>query len=233
MELWKIALSSLGSVTVLYLLTRLIGPRQITELSVFDYLNSITIGSIAAEMALTKTLADFTEALAATLIYGGATLLISYLTLWLPRLRPLLIGRSSTLFSGGRFHRESMKRAKLDLNEFLMSARSAGYFSLSEIECAILEPNGRISFLEKGGSRAVTPEDLSLSVSEAEAPYTVIMDHKIQKEALRRSGYGEAWLLDAIRREGSRLSDVFLATLTQSGRLELFGEQTQKRHAAK
>ena len=77
MELWRIALSALGSVTALYLLTRLIGPRQVTELSVFDYLNSITIGSIAAEMALTKTVADFTEALTATLIYGGATLLIS------------------------------------------------------------------------------------------------------------------------------------------------------------
>lgn len=233
MELWRIALSALGSVTTLYLLTRLIGPRQVTELSVFDYLNSITIGSIAAEMALTKTVADFTEALTATLIYGGATLLISYLTLWLPRLRPLLMGRSSTLFSGGVFHRDSMKRAKLDLNEFLMSARSAGYFSLSEIECAILEPNGRISFLEKGASRAVTPEDLSLSVPEAEAPYTVVMEHKLQRETLRRVGYEETWLLDAIKKEGYRLSEVFLATLTQSGRLELFGESKKNGHTAK
>lgn len=225
MDILKILLSALGSVTLLYLLTRLIGPRQVTELSVFDYLNSITIGSIAAEMALTKSLPDFLEALTATLVYGGATLGISYLTLYCPRLRPLLIGRSQTLFSSGCFHRRNMLRAKLDLNEFLMSARNAGYFSLSEIECAILEPNGRISFLPKGEARPLTPQDISLATERAEAPYTVISDHRIQSETLRRVGYDEAWLLRAVAKTGSRLSDVFLATLTQSGRLELFGEK--------
>lgn len=226
----RILLSSLGSVAVLYLLTRLIGPRQVTELTVFDYLNSITIGSIAAEMALTKTMPDFLEALIATLIYGGATLGISYLTQFCPRLRPLLIGRSRTLFSHGRFDKKNMRKSKLDLNEFLMSARNAGYFSLSEVECAILEPNGKISFLPKSEHRPLTPKDTDLTVEKAEAPYIVVMEGKTQEEPLARAGFDRTWLSRALREKSVDIADVFLATLTESGTLEIFSEK-KSRHA--
>ena len=215
---------------MLYLLTRLIGPRQVTELTVFDYLNSITIGSIAAEMALTKTLPDFLEALIATLVYGIATLGISYLTQFCPRLRPILIGRSLTLFSGGRFDKKNMRRSKLDLNEFLMGARNAGYFSLSEVECAILEPNGKISFLPKSDARPLTPKDVAIETEKAEAPFTVIMEGKIQGETLGRAGFDETWLTRALSERGSRAAEIFLATVTESGTLEIFLEK-KSRHA--
>ena len=230
MDYVRILLSSLGSVVVLYLLTRLIGPRQVTELTVFDYLNSITIGSIAAEMALTKTLPDFLEALIATLVYGIATLGISYLTQFCPRLRPILIGRSLTLFSGGRFDKQNMRRSKLDLNEFLMGARNAGYFSLSEVECAILEPNGKISFLPKSDARPLTPKDVAIETEKAEAPFTVIMEGKIQGETLGRAGFDETWLTRTLSERGSRAAEIFLATVTESGTLEIFLEK-KSRHA--
>ena len=230
MDYVRILLSSLGSVVVLYLLTRLIGPRQVTELTVFDYLNSITIGSIAAEMAFTKTLPDFLEALIATLVYGIATLGISYLTQFCPRLRPILIGRSLTLFSGGRFDKKNMRRSKLDLNEFLMGARNAGYFSLSEVECAILEPNGRISFLPKSDARPLTPKDVAIETEKAEAPFTVIIDGKIQGETLGRAGFDETWLTRALSERDSRAAEIFLATVTESGTLEIFLEK-KSRHA--
>lgn len=230
MDYVRILLSSLGSVVVLYLLTRLIGPRQVTELTVFDYLNSITIGSIAAEMAFTKTLPDFLEALIATLVYGIATLGISYLTQFCPRLRPILIGRSLTLFSGGRFDKKNMRRSKLDLNEFLMGARNAGYFSLSEVECAILEPNGKISFLPKSDARPLTPKDVAIETEKAEAPFTVIIDGKIQGETLGRAGFDETWLTRALSERDSRADEIFLATVTESGTLEIFLEK-KSRHA--
>lgn len=226
----RILLSSLGSVAVLYLLTRLIGPRQVTELTVFDYLNSITIGSIAAEMALTKTLPDFLEALIATLVYGIATLGISYLTQFFPRLRPILVGRSLTLFSNGRFDKKNMQKSKLDLNEFLMGARNAGYFSLAEVECAILEPNGRISFLPKSDTRPLTPKDAGIPTEKAEAAYTVVMEGRIQSETLRRAGFDETWLTRALSERGTRAKDAFLATVTEGGTLEVFLEK-KSRHA--
>ena len=59
-EIWIIPLSTLLSIVVLFLLSRLIGCRQVSELNLFDYINSITIGSLAA---------DLTQATDETIVY--------------------------------------------------------------------------------------------------------------------------------------------------------------------
>ena len=132
MEWLKILLAAPLSYVALFLITKLIGYRQISQLSIFDYVNGITIGSIAAEMAteLEKPL----QPLLAMAIYCLLVVLTSWLTTHSVRMRRWLTGRTLVLLQNGTLYRENLKKAKLDVNEFLTQCRDSGYFGFRNEE---------------------------------------------------------------------------------------------------
>lgn len=143
MEWLKILLVAPLSYVALFLITKLIGYRQISQLSIFDYVNGITIGSIAAEMAteLEKPL----QPLLAMAIYCLLVVLTSWLTTHSVRMRRWLTGRTLVLLQNGTLYRENLKKAKLDVNEFLTQCRDSGYFDLNDIQLALLETTSSAS----------------------------------------------------------------------------------------
>ena len=162
------------SIVVLFFLTRLSGKRQIAQMSTFDYVNSITIGSIAAELA--TNLEEWYRPLTALLLYGAVTWAAHYAACKSLAVRTFLSGRSSTLMENGTIYKKELAKAGIDLNEFLGQARIAGYFDLNEIESAFLETSGQISFLPKSLNRPATPEDLQLHPDRAAAWTDLILD---------------------------------------------------------
>ena len=212
MELLNIVLTSIGSVVVLFILTKLMGKRQLSQLSMFDYINGITIGSIAAEMA-TSLEDDFLKPLLAMVIYALFSILISYVSCKSIVLRKFLSGEPLVLMKNGKIYENNLKKAKLDIDEFLVQCRNSGYFDVSNIEEALLEPNGKISFLPISKQRPVTPQDLNLSVPKDAFVINVIVDGNIMKENLKYTGNEEKWLKKQLDKQGiSRVEDVFLAT---------------------
>ena len=161
METLKIIGLSLGSITVLFILTKIVGQREMSGLSIFDFTIAITIGSIAAEMS-TSLENNFLQPLTAMIIYTVVTLIISYINMKSVKLRPIFSGKTLILYDNGTLFKENFKKAKIDLNEFLSQCRTNGYFNLSDIKTALLEENGKISFLVrylqqyKGGVRNET-----------------------------------------------------------------------------
>lgn len=146
MLIFKIILLSLGSIVILFILTKLMGNREMSQLSMFDYVVSITIGSIAAEMS-TSLEDNFVEPAIAMIVYGLVATAISYFTCKSIKVRRVVSGRGKVLYDNGKLYRKNFIKSKLDLNEFLMQCRINGYFNLADIQTAILESNGRISFL--------------------------------------------------------------------------------------
>lgn len=146
MILIKIVFLSLGSIIILFILTKIMGNREMSQLSMFDYIVSITIGSIAAEMS-TSLENNFLEPVIAMAVYGIVATVISYFTCKSIKIRRIVSGRGKILYDNGKLYRKNLIKSKLDLNEFLMQCRINGYFNLADIQTAILEPNGRISFL--------------------------------------------------------------------------------------
>ena len=100
-------------------------------------------------------------------------------------MRSLWSGRSLVLMESGTIFKENLSRASIDLNEFLGQARVAGYFDPNEIQTAILETNGQISFLPKSGSRPVTPQDLQLTPEPVSAWYDLILDGQLMEDNLK------------------------------------------------
>lgn len=211
MDYLNILAVSTGSVIVLFLLTKLMGNRQMSQLSMFDYIIGITIGSIAAEMA-TALEGDFLKPLIAMVVYALLAFFFSWITSKSLKCRRIVTGETRILLDNGKIYRNNLKKAHLDLTEFLCLCRNSGYFNLSDLQCAILEANGKISFLPKSTKRPVTPQDLSLAPDIEKPLVTIIADGEVLEDNLQFTGNNDTWLYKELRAQGvSDPKEVFFA----------------------
>ncbi|MEG2003105.1 MAG: DUF421 domain-containing protein [Clostridia bacterium] len=214
MEYLKIALSALFSLVTLFFLTKLMGCRQMSQLSMFDYINGISIGSIAAEFATSEG-REMLKALVAMIIYAFFTLALSFLTDKSVKLRGFVAGKPYTLLKSGKFYRNNFKKCKLDINEFVVQCRVNGYFNLSDIDTAIFESNGRISFLPQTSKSPATPTSMNISIEQELIPINVIEDGKILEDNLKSIGFDLNWLKSTLK--GTSEKDVFIAMADKNG----------------
>lgn len=222
MDIIKIIFLSLGSILVLFFLTKLMGNREMSQLSMFDYVVGITIGSIAAEMS-TSLENNFWEPVFAMLVYGLVATLFSYLSCKSLNFRRFFSGRSKLLLDNGKLYRKNFIKAKLDINEFLMEARINGFFDISDIQTAILEPNGRISFLPIPTKRPTNPEDLNLNPPSNNVVFSLILDGVILKENLQKAGKNIKWLEKELQKQNiTSFKNVFLATYDNNQNLSVY-----------
>ena len=221
MDILNVILTSLLSVGVLFLLAKLMGHKQIAQLDLFDYIAGITIGSIAAELA--TELEKPWKPLIAMLIYGGFTFGCSVITSKCPRLRKYINGTPTVILDGGRFYRKNMKKAKLDLSEFMVMCREAGFFNLSDIQTAVFEYNGKLTILPVSDKRPMTPADNGLKPTQETISAEVILDGRVLGENLRRMGLDENWLDKQLAQQGFHgAKEVFLGLCDTNHQLTLF-----------
>jgi uncharacterized membrane protein YcaP (DUF421 family) len=225
-EVFSIILCSTASILTLFVLTKLMGYRQMSQLSMFDYINGITIGSIAAEMA-TSLDESILQPFLAMIVYSLFAILLSFLSSKSIRMRRIVEGKPLVLMSDGEIFESNLKKAKIDLSEFLVQCRVNGYFDVSKLEAAILEGNGRISFLPKSDDRPLTVSDVHLSVPKDDPVAVVILDGCLMKQNLKHTGRDETWLLHQIQAQGTkRVADVLLATCDRFGAVTVFPKHT-------
>lgn len=227
MSFLVLCLTALGSFGALFLVAKFIGHKQIAQLDFFDYITGITIGSIAAEMA--TELEKPWKPLTAMLIYGSVTVLLSVVTNRIPRSRKYLNGTPTILMDHGKLYRENLKKAKLDLSEFMVMCRQQGYFDLSNIQTAVFEYNGKLTILPVSSQRPVTPNDMNLA-PEQELLFTeLIMDGRILEDNLKRMGLDLTWLDKQLeQRHVHSAKDVFLAVCDRNLKFILYEKNTGK-----
>ncbi len=222
MELLKICILSFGSIIVLYILTKIMGNREMGQLSMFDYIVSITIGSIAAEMS-TSIEDNFFEPLIAMIIYALVTILISVLNNHSLKIRRFFNGASLILFDNDIFYIKNLKKAKLDINELLMQCRTNGYFNLSDIQTVILESNGKISILPKSDKKPIVPFDMNIPMEQEKITTNVILDGYLINENLKKSRHDENWLQKELSKQNNaKIEDIFLATCDDKNNLTIY-----------
>lgn len=222
MELFRIFITAVGSYIVLFILVKIMGDREISQMSMFDYINGITIGSIAAEMA-TALEDDFMKPLVAMLVYSTFAVVMAYVSCKSIKLRRFIQGRPLILLDHGRIYKDNLKKAKIDINEFLRECRVGGYFDLTKIRTAILENNGRISFLPVTSQQPVTAQQMNVNPPQETLVSNVIIDGTIIQENLRVTGNNQAWLEKQLHQQGiSDISEVFLATCDSDNKLKLY-----------
>ena len=221
MDILKLLLTALLSAGVLFVIAKILGHKQMVQLDFFDYITGITIGSIAAEMA--TELEEPWKPLAAMVVYGGVSVALSLITSKCPRSRKFINGAPTILLDSGTLYRENFKKAKLDLSEFMVLCRQAGYFDLNQIQTAVFEYNGTLSVLPVSAQRPVTPEDLDLSPTPAHLSTELILDGHILHDNLKRRGLNLKWLDKQLKAQNiPRAADVFLAVVSEENDLTVF-----------
>ena len=216
MAVLKVILQSVIALVVLFLLSRMAGKRSIHKLNSFDYVNSITIGSIAAELA--TDLEQWELPLTAMVVFGLLIALVNWATCKSMRLRRIINGKPLILYENDTIQKDNLLKAKLDINEFLTQCRLAGFFDLFQIRCAVMETNGQISFLPKSLQRPATPQDLSLKPPEEGLFVSLIFDGKVLQQNLRSFGKDMQWLHTRLHAAGiGQVSEVFFACCDQNG----------------
>lgn len=227
-EVFYIVALSLGSIVAIFILTKLMGYRQMSQMSMFDYIIGITIGSIAAEMS-TSLENHFTQPLTAMIVYAIAAFLLSKITTKSIKARRIIEGEPLVLFNNGELYKKNLKKAKIDVTEFLVQCRVNGYFDVSKLQTAILEGNGKVSFLPKVSDRPATPADFELEPEQDYMVANVILDGKIMTENLKHTGNDEKWLMNQIKGQGAgSVQDVLLATCDGSNQVTVFLKETKK-----
>lgn len=212
MEIGKVFVSSLVSLSALFILTKLMGNREMAQLSMFDYISSIAIGSIAGEMAAMST-ENLIDPLLSMTILSILTLSINYLTCKSIILRRFFQGQALLLYQDGQIFEKNMLNVKLDIGELLAECRVMGYYDLEEIHSIFLESNGKISILPLATARPVTPEDLQITPVQTLPMANVIIDGRVMKGNLQSTGKNEIWINDKLSQKGiSNINDVILAT---------------------
>lgn len=230
MDILKIILVSALSAVSLFIIAKLMGHKQISQLDFFDYITGITIGSIAAELA--TELESPWKPLIAMAVYGAISVLLSVMTIKLPRSRKFINGTPTIIMNNGKLCRENMKKAKLDLSEFMIMCRQEGYFNISDIQTAVFECNGRLTILPYSKKRPLTPCDMGVAVPDASIPTEVIMDGRILDANLKRLGLDTVWLENELKlQKYNSAKDVFLGLCDRNNKLTLFpaGTQPEKR----
>ena len=221
-------LTALLSIVVMFLLTKLMGTKQVSQMTMFDYVTGITVGSIAAELA--TELEEPAKPLTAMVVYGLVAVLISIITCKSLKLRAWITGKPLVLLENGVIYRENLKKAKLDLNEFLTYCRIGGWFDLSQLQTAVLEHNGSVSFLPKEKDRPATPTDLDLSPKQSNLPTPFIMDGQLLRDNIHQAGKEEVWVRRSLLGQGYQNErEVFLAVWDGNEKLTVFPMEEKKR----
>jgi len=220
-DAFEVVIRCIIAMTTLFFMTKLLGKKQVSELSLFDYVVGISIGNFASEMAINLE-AEFFNAMLAIVVFGILAYIISILTLKSLKLRKFFIGSPTILLEHGNLIYKNMKKSMIDVNDILSQAREMGYFDISEVEFAILEANGKISFLPKGEYKNVNIKDMNLKIEKQGLCANVIIDGNIMNDNLINIGKDEKWLLHELDVKGKNVSDILLATVDINDKIVIF-----------
>lgn len=228
MDLLKVAVCSVTSLAALFLLTKLMGNKQVSQLSMFDYIIGISIGSIAAELA--TELENPERSLLAMAIYAFIAYLVSVVTEKSVKARKIVVGRPLILYDNGKLYRRNFRKSRLDISDFLTQCRNQGYFDLADIRTAVFEYNGAVSILPAESARPLNPSDMQLSPVRQELLVNVILDGHVSEENLKRTGNNRVWLEKQLHSQGYHSEkEIFLGSVnTVDNTLSLYAANTER-----
>ena len=222
MEILQVILASVFSAIILFLIAKIIGHKQVAQLEFFDYITGITIGSIAAELATTLD-KPWWKPTISMLVFGTITVALSIITRRFARTRKFINGTPTIILNDGKLYRENMKKAKLELSEFLLLCRQEGYFNRNDIQTAVFEYNGKLSILPVSTKRPINPEDMKLNPKPEHIGTELIMDGRIMGDNLRRKGLSDDWLMKELKKQGYKnAKEIFLGICYDDNQLTLF-----------
>lgn len=221
-ECLNIAIRTIIIAVIIFFLTKLLGKKQISQLSLFDYIVGITIGSTVADIALDIE-KNFMGGVVSLVIFVLIDYLISMLTMKNITARRFLVGVPTVLVEKGTIIESGLKKCKLDINELLAEARIEGYFNIDEIDYALMEINGAISFLPKEKEKPVTKKDMKIKLDKNGLTVNAIIDGVYMENNMKAIGKDKRWLEHQLKVQGyDTFEEILLATIDTNYKVTIY-----------
>ncbi|MDP4178455.1 MAG: DUF421 domain-containing protein [Bacillota bacterium] len=196
---------------VLVIFTRVMGRKQISQLTYFDYVVGITIGSIGAEVAITKNV-KIIDGIISLVTWSALTILTSEITLKNIKLRLLIDSEPLLIIDKGKVIYKNMKKAKYNIGDLLMQLRNKDIFNITDVEIAILEPDGKLSVLKKAELTSVTVGDMNIKKPKVGMMMDIVLDGNILSSHLPLIKKDEDWIKSQLKsRNINNIKDVVYA----------------------
>lgn len=205
-------------------LTRIMGRKLISQMTFFDFIVGVSMGSITSDVVLSPS--GPLPSILMLLTFAGLTVIMGLSTIKSIQIRKFINSEPVVLIDRGQIVNKNMKKVRLTINDLMMMLREKNYFNISDIEYAIMETNGKLSALLKADKQPATVADLNHLASYKGLTRDLIMDGTILKENLQNANIQEADLLAKLQGCGvDKVQDVFYAGLDSAGSLYISRKQ--------
>ena len=196
---------------LLFIITKLLGKTQFSQITPFDFISALILGELVGNAVYDHEV-KIQEIVFATLVWGLLIYIVEIITQKFNRSRKLLEGEPNIVVQKGLIKYQTLKKSKLDINQLLSLIRQQGYFSIQEVEYAILETNGVVSVLPKEKYDTPKKSDFNLPLKPAEIPIILILDGEVVKDNLKEAGVDELWLKNELAQQSiTKFKDVLYA----------------------
>ncbi len=210
--IFRVLIDSAVAFLYLFIISKILGKKQIAQLEFIDYTVGISLGSIAAEMA-TNTEVPFYFFLIAMTIFFALALLVAIIGRKNTFLKRLLKGKPATLVYDGKINYKELKKNKIDVNDLLSMLREKNYFDIADVAYAVFEPSGELSVLPVGAQKPVVMEDVDKGkVEKAELTDVLIVDGAVSYSGLSEINKDVDWLFSRLKiKQKKDLQNIILA----------------------
>ncbi|WP_044640931.1 DUF421 domain-containing protein [Risungbinella massiliensis] len=224
----QVVIRTLMAIAVLFVLTKVLGKRQVSQLSLFEYITGITIGSIAGYVSMETDEAWYLGTIS-LIVWVVIVIAIEFLQLKSKTVRDILDGKATVLVKDGKILEDNLTKERITVDEFLEQMRKKDIFQVADVEFAVMEPSGTINILPKAENLPITPKMLGIKVAEQAEPQVVVMDGNVMDDSLAKLGLNRGWLETELEKQGVAIENVLLGQVDSYGQLyiDLYDDQIQ------
>ncbi len=215
---WEMIVRTTITFAVLLFLARLLGKEQLSQLTFFNYITGITIGSIAGEI-VSHDDTHYFNAVTSLIWWSILTVLVSYISLKSSRAKALLDDKPMIIIKNGKILEQELKKSRLPIGDLNMLLRMQGIFAVKDVHFAVLETNGELSVFKKVAQQNATKQDVKAQIVVPKyMPTTIIADGKIIEKNLPDQNLTEEWVLKQLKKHGvNSVQQVFYAEIESDG----------------
>ena len=203
---------------------RLMGKRQIGELEVSELITTLLLSEIAS-LPITDTSIPISHSIVPIITLVTFEVVSSYLLVRFPRLKNIISTRPSVLIDKGVLKRKNMIEARISADELMTELRQKGVCSISEVQYAILEQNGKITVIQKAAQRTPTVAQLKIKATESGISYIVICEGKLNKKGMRSVSLDKKMIMNRLKNAKVELGDVYIMTVDDAGNEEIIRKE--------
>lgn len=216
----EVILRTLVAIVVLFFMTKILGKRQLSQLSLFEYITGISIGNLAAYVSLDLDNLWFLG-LVSIAVWVAVSASMEFWTIKNRRVKNFVDGKGTVLIKDGQLIRENLKKEKLTVDELLSQLRQKDVFAIADVEFAVMESSGVINAMLKKEHQPLTGDMLGWKMSSEQPPQTVIMDGIMLDGPLGIAGYSKEWLDYQLDQYKVNMENVLIAQIDTDGQLNI------------